>query len=144
MAGTFTVTYDEGFDGEGIQRGLKKILVDWVSDASAGNVVITTRKIVGELIKLVTDPGATAPTDNYDVVITDEEGVDVLAACVTTGRAADRDTANSEQVYFFVENLDASPLASSVHPVVCDALTITISNAGNSKVGQLILYYRPG
>ncbi len=144
MAGTSTVTYDNGEDGAGIQCGIRKIIIDWVSDASDGTCVITTRKIVGSLIKAVTDPGATAPTDNYDINITDPEGVDVLAVCIAAGRLADRDTANSEQAYFFVENLDASALASSVHPVVCDPLTITITNAGNSKLGQLILYYRPG
>jgi hypothetical protein len=143
MAGTSTVTYDDGIDGAGFQGGIRKILVDWVSDASDGTCVIVTRKIVGELVRGVTDPGATAPTDNYDIVITDEEGVDVLAACVAAGRLADRDTANSEQAYFFVENVDASPLATSRHPVVCDKLTITVTNAGNSKLGQLILYYRP-
>ncbi len=144
MAGSASViTYDDGIDGAGFQGGIRKVLIDWTSDASDGTCVITTRKIVGQLIKAVTDPGATAPTDNYDIVITDEEGVDVLAACVAAGRLADRDTANSEQAYFFVENVDAAPLASSVHPVVCDKLTISIAAAGNSKLGQLILYYRP-
>lgn len=119
---------------------VRKIVADWVSDDTTGGVAGTTKKISGTLIKGVTDPGAAAPTDNYDIAITDEEGVDVLAVCQST--LANRDTANSEQVYFLVLDAAGTPLAQSLHPVVSDKLTITISNAGNSKNGQLILYYR--
>ncbi len=144
MAGSsMSFTYDDGADGAGLAAGIRKILVAWTSDDTTGAVTGTTRKIVGSLIKGVTDPSATAPTDNYDIVITDEEGVDVLAACPVAGRLADRDTANSEQAYFFVLNADTAPLSMAVHPVVCDALTIAVTNAGNSKTGQLVLYYRP-
>ena len=143
MAGSsMTFTYDDGIDRAGAYGGIRKVLVDWTSDSATGAVTGTTDKIVGALIKGVTDPGSVAPTDNYDIVITDEEGVDVLGSCVAAGRLADRDTATSEERYFFVENADAAPLAMGVHPVVCDKLTIAVTNAGNSKTGQLILYYR--
>ncbi len=135
MAGSsVTFTYDE-------TGPIKKIIADWVSDDAAGTASSTTKKIVGRLIKGVTDPGATAPSANYDITITDEEGVDVLAACIAAGRLDNRHTSTSEQVYFFVLNQDGTPLATSVHPVVCDKLTISIANAGNSKLGQLILYW---
>lgn len=145
MAGSaMTFTYDDGFDGAGNFGGVKKVLVSWTSDDATGAVTGTTRKIVGHLIKGVTDPGSAAPTDNYDIVITDEEGVNVLASCIAASTLADRDTANSEEVYFFLKNADASPLSMPAYPVVCDALTIAIAAAGNSKTGQLILYYKPG
>lgn len=135
MAGSsMTFDYDE-------TGPIKKIICDWVSDSATGAVSGTTRKIVGHLIKGVTDPGGTAPTDNYDIAITDEEGVDVLAACA--GTLANRDTANTEEVYFFVKTADVAPLSISVHPAVCDILTIAVTNAGNSKNGQLILYWKP-
>lgn len=137
---SMTFTYDDGSDGAGVFGGIKRILVDWVSDSATGAVSGTSRKIVGELIKGVTDPGTPAPTDNYDINITDEDGVDVLAACKKG--LADRDTANSEQQYFLLLNDDTAPLSMAKHPVVCDQLTIAITNAGNSKAGQLILYYR--
>lgn len=136
MAGSsMTFTYDE-------TNGIRKIIADWVSDSATGAVTGTSKKIVGELIRGVTDPGTPAPTDNYDIVITDEEGVDVLSNVIAASTLADRDTANSEENYFFVKNKDASPLSMPVFPVVCDQLTIAITNAGNSKAGQLILYYR--
>lgn len=141
MAGsTMTFTYDDGVDGGGCRSRVRKVIIDWLSDDASGAVTGTTRKVCGRLVKAVTDPGSAAPTDNYDIDITDEEGVDVLAVCVAAGRLQNRDTANSEQVYFFAENLDAAPLASSAAPIVCDKLTVAITNAGNAKTGQLILY----
>jgi hypothetical protein len=146
MAGSsMTFTYDDGVDGAGKHGGIKKVLIDWTSDDSTGAVSGTTRKIVGTLVKGVTDPGSTAPTDNYDINITDEEGLDVLLPCRTAGNLGDlmnRDTSNTEQVHFLVLTNDASPLGTSVHPVVCDKLTVAVTNAGNSKTGQLILYYK--
>ncbi len=143
MAGSSTVVYDNGQDRTGLHGSIRKIVIDWVSDASDGTCTILLEKISGELIKGVTNPGATAPTASYDIVITDEESVDVLAACVAAGRLGDRHTSTSEQAYFFVEDFNTAPLAKGVHPVVCDKLTVAITNAGNSKVGRLVLYYRP-
>lgn len=130
MAASITFTYDRG------PGPVKRIIADWTSAADGSATATTTVKASGRLVKGTTDPGATAPTDNYDITVKDDEGVDVLAACQTG--LADRDTANSEEQYFLVK--DAAPLAQSVHPVVCSPLTIVIANAGDSKQGQLILF----
>lgn len=135
MAGSsWTFTYDRG------PGPIKRVIADWVSDASDGTVTATATacKIVGRLIKAITDPGSVAPTDNYDITMTDDEGVNVLSAC--QGTLADRDTANTEEQYFLVKDLAGTPLAQSIHPVVCSALTFAIANAGNSKTGQVILF----
>lgn len=138
MAGSaMTFTYDDGVDGAGHRGQIRKIIVDWTSDDTTGAVSGESRKIVGELIKGVCDPSATAPTDNYDIAITDEEGVDVLGSSFTA--LGNRDTTNTEAVYF---GLTDGTLNTSAFPVVCDKLTVAITNAGNSKLGQLILYYR--
>lgn len=142
MAGSvMTFTYDDGSDRTGQRAGVRKILVDWTSDSATGAVSGTTDKIVGMLIKGVTDPGATAPTDNYDIDITDEEGANVLANSFAT--LANRDTANTETAYFNLTDTLGTPSPIAAYPVVCDKLTIAVTNAGNSKVGQLILYYLP-
>ena len=138
MAMTFT--YDDGIDPVGRAANVCKVIADWTSDGS-GNASGTTRKVVGELIKGVTDPGSPAPTDNYDIVVTDEEGVNVLAAC--DDDLIDRDTTTTEEVYFLLKDHAGSPLAQSLRPAVCDKLTITVSNAGNATKGQLILYVNP-
>ena len=134
MAGSsMTFTYDE-------VGTVRKIIAAWTSDDAAGTASGTTKKIVGTLIKGVTDPGAAAPTDNYDIVITDAEGVNVLGNCLDD--LVDRDTANTEEVYFGVSNLAAADAGGNFPPVVCDLLTISVTNAGNSKTGQIILYFR--
>ena len=134
MAGSsMTFTYDRG------PGPIKRIIADWLSDDATGAVSgTTTVKAIGRLIKGVTDPGSAAPTDNYDIAITDDESVDVLAACQST--LANRDTATSEQAYFLLLDTAGTPLAQSVHPVVCSVLTVAVTNAGNAKTGQLILY----
>ena len=140
MAEATKITYDDGYDRIDYLGGIRKITIDWQSTAG-GAATITTDKIVGMLIKAVTNPGDAAPTDNYDIAITDEEGADVLGNVQST--LANRDTANTEEVYFFEKNADATPTATGVHPVVCDRLKVAITNAGDTKNGRIVIYYAP-
>lgn len=119
MAMSCTITEDT-------QGPIKKIKFEWVS-ATDGTATGTTKGTYnGEIIELVTDPGATAPTDNYDITINDADGNDVLA-----GAGADRDTANTEY-----------KLRSALGCVCNSTLTLNITNAGDSKVGTAYLYIR--
>lgn len=129
-------TYDNGADQTGKVRGVRRVIASWTSDSSGNDS--GTVKLVGTLVKAVTNPGSAAPTDNYDITLTDDDGVNVLTACQRT--LLDRDTANSEEVYFFV--LDGAPLAQSVHPVVCGNITVAVANAGSAKNGTISLYLR--
>jgi hypothetical protein len=140
MAGTVTFTYDLGDDGKGLLTGMRVVIVDWTSDAS-GNATGTSIKLAGMMLKAVTIPGTagSAPTDNYDIDITDSDTVNVLTACKTG--LHDRDTANTEETYLFVVNQDTTPLSMGRGPVVCDALTVAITNAGNAKSGRIKLTY---
>lgn len=141
MAGSsMTFEYDNGYGVNGVPGGVRKVIATWTSDDATGAVTGTTSRIVGSLVKAVTDPGAAAPTDNYDIDITDDYSVNVLAACKTG--LGNRDTANTEETYFFLLNADTSPLSMPQQPVVCSPLTISITNAGNSKNGVLVLFYR--
>lgn len=120
-AGTVAVT-------EEAQGPTKKVAFVWTSSAGGAADGASTRSYNGQIVRLVTVPsgGGTAPTDNYDVTVADDDGVDVLM-----GAGADRDTANTEQV-----------LASSLGYVANDALTLHVTNAGNAKAGTVILYVR--
>ena len=143
MAGSsVTFTYDDGGDGIGLTGSIRQVIIDWVSDSATGAASGTSHKIVGTLIKAVTIPGAggSAPTDNYDITLSDGNVTDFLANCKTG--LANRDTANTEEVYFFLVDQDSSPLSLAARPVVCDTLAVAISNAGNTKTGRIILYYR--
>lgn len=144
MAGSATtVTYDDGNDRAGRHGLVRKVTVAWTSDSGTGAVSVNVGKIVGRLVKGVTVPGAggVAPTDNYDINVTDAAGVDVLAGCKLG--LMNRDTANTEEQYFLLLNNDTSALSMAVHPAVCDELTVAVTNAGNSKQGTVILYYLP-
>ena len=137
MAGSsMTFTYDRGYDGGGVLGRYSRVIADWVSDDATGAVTGTSRKIVGHLVKAVTDPGSPAPSANYDIALTDDASADILAN--TDATLANRHTTTSETVEFFVKN--AAAAAMNRGPVVCSTVTIAITNAGNSKAGQIILY----
>ncbi len=117
---------------ENIVQNFQKITFAWTSVDGTGDAgkaqKTTTKYYTGELARLITDPGATAPTDDYDVVINDDDGFDALL-----GAGANRDAVNTEQV-----------LASSLGCVVNSKLTLSITNAGNAKVGTVYLYIKSG
>lgn len=128
MAGSTTVThYNTGH--------VRKVVVDWVADASDGSVPNTTLpRFEGRLLELTTNPGSTAPTDNYDLSLIDEEGADRLQ-----GLGANRDTANTESVPIVYSG-------STVHPPVglWEDLSLRFANNSvNSATGRVILIYGP-
>lgn len=144
MAGSsMTFTYDDGADGAGYRGSIRKVIAEFLTDDATGSVAGTTRKIVGELIKIVTDPGTAAPSANWDVVLTDEEGVDLSVHLSDAAIAAliARHASNTEETYLPLED-EAGTARIALWPVVCDKLTITVNNGGNAKNGQIILYYR--
>lgn len=131
MAGTLTTTQPQRFANSGISRHV----IGWTSDAS-GNVTGDTPTIQGTLLRVVFNPGATAPTDNYDVTLTDPAGIDVLA-----GQGTDLDTATSTDVAPLMPATDGTT-TTAVPRVLNDVLSLSISNAGNAKTGEIILYVR--
>lgn len=84
----------------------------------------------GIIVRVITDPSATAPTDNYDIVLTDATGIDVM-----NGQLANRDTANTESAVPLVDNVDA--IYGQAYAF--GNLTITVSNAGDSKIGDIYI-----
>ena len=119
MAGTVTVTVHAWRDNIIIE---KHALVADSSDASVPNSTIKRRDGWG-IAWVTNDPGATAPTDNYDQVINNDVGGDVMG-----GALANRDTSVTEQ---------AIPLAGStpwVPPLYCDHTLVTTNNAVNSAI----------
>ena len=137
MAGSSTtVTYDQGGSGR-----IEKVLIDFTTDDTSGSVAVTTRKISGKLIKIVTDPGAAAPSANWDVVLTDEEGVDLSVHMDDVAIAAliARHTTTTLETYLPLEDTAGTGRVAA-WPVICGKLTVTVNNAGNSKTGQIIIY----
>lgn len=110
---------------------LRKVVFTWkctdagvVADqTAAGQINKTTQKFTGRIIRFITDP-VDGPTDNYDVVVLDDDGYDVLM-----GAGADRHTTLTQQV-----------LESSLGCCYSSQLRLNIAAAGNAKSGIVILY----
>ena len=116
MAGTVTVE-------ESSFEGVCRIKWAWTSAAGGNADLVTAKSYFGEVVSLLTNPGATAPTADYDITITDADGYDVLQ-----GAGANRHTTNTEQTV---------PTAKSI---AFGALTLNVTNAGAAKEGVAILY----
>jgi hypothetical protein len=129
-SGTATLAISK-YDALG-PAGVLAYRIAWTCDA-AGRVTLSTQAIAGTITKLVTNPGATAPTDNYDILLNDEDGADVLNA-----KGQNRDTANTEVVAPMIGDGTTTNQLVDVNGV----LTLLITNAGNAKNGELILYVR--
>lgn len=111
--------------------GTLKLIWDWVGDNANGSVpsAQTADTITGYVLLGETNPGAAAPTDNYDIVVTNEEGTDIFG-----GELMNRDTANNEQAVPLVGNAYGPRFVNS-------KLTMTLTNNSvNSATGRLILY----
>lgn len=126
MAAIVTVTRDPRRSPNS-GKNFERIVIDWTS-AADGSATQLIENLYGWLIKAVTDPGATAPTDNYDITLVDENSIDAAESMLVN-----RDTANTETVY---------PVATgAVTPVfLCGSHTFTLANAGDSKQGRLVIY----
>jgi len=105
---------------------IKKIKFAWTSTAGGAASDTTVNAYSGKILGLATVPGAApdAPTPDYDITVTDEDGMDVLM-----GGGANRHTTNTEYV-----------LSTSLGAVANDKLTINVAAAGAAKKGVAYLY----
>ena len=104
-----------------------KIKAVWLSDDATGAVSgVIASDVVGKPMLLTTVPGTAglAPDDNYDITITDENGIDILA-----GLGANRDIATTEHV------IDTAGMLFTV----ATSLTLNVTNAGNANGGTVYL-----
>jgi len=81
-------------------------------------------KIKGDIIRIVTNPSATAPTASYDAWLNDKDGVDICG-----GNLTDRSATLTEQYIPTV-------------PIHIDGeITLSIANAGDGKAGEIEIYF---
>jgi len=108
---------------------VKKVKVAWTSDDTTGAVSGTTTNVYsGRILGAITVPGAggVQPSNLYDIAVNDSDSVDVAL-----GALIDRSNAATQ----FVAEASMAGLASS-------KITVSVTNAGNSKQGTLYLYIR--
>lgn len=125
-----TVTYQR-------HSSIKVAVVDWVSDGAGA--ATATVDLDGQILKVVTNPGTAAPTDDYDITILDEDGIDIVQ-----GLLANRDTINSEEVYPYKLITVGGTGTDRIHQPIYHAgpVTFTVANAGASKAGIARIYWR--
>ena len=110
---------------------IEKVTTSWTADDSDGSIPTLSIPLNGWLIKTVTNPGSTAPTDNYDITLTDPED-SALDAAVST--IINRDTANTEQVYNVASGAVTPILLAGTYGVAI------AGNSVNSATGKIIFY----
>jgi len=125
-AGTVTQTYVQK------TNNVSCLTYSWTADASAHTVPATasTVAIDGYVILVVTNPDDdTAPTDQYDITLTDADSCDVMG-----GTLADRSDTNTEQAVPKIGNVYGGRWVSGI-------LTLNISNNSvNSAAGTVAVY----
>ncbi len=109
------------------------VTVAWLGASSNGAFTdyVVSNLAGGFLMKVVTDPGTTAPTDNYDIELDDASGIDALI-----GQLANRDTTTTEAVY--------PVTASGQLPVFMEAGSYTLkisNNSVGSATGVIKMYF---
>jgi len=130
MAGSAT-TYRK----ERLNSVIEKLIFSFTSDDGTGAIAsaITVGPVNGYITKVVTNPGSTAPTDNYGITLSDSDGCDVLG-----GAGSNRDTVNSEHL---------TPLVGGAYiPCRVDSV-LTFAATGNSvndATGEVIVYVDKG
>lgn len=103
---------------------------DFTSDA-AGDADCTAQIITGYVVDVETDPGAAAPTADWNLELL-RNGGDIMG-----GATLDRHTSTTE---------NAAPLRSSIpYPALCtnDTITPDITDAGNAKTGSFTVFVQP-
>ncbi len=117
----------------GDRRALTLWTIPWITAADGSSYTETFGPVIGVPLRFITDPTTPAPSDNYDITLTDPWGFDILA-----GRGADRDTATTESFTPLAAGSDGTN-AAPMPVAVFGNLTLTISNTGPSRAGTAYL-----
>lgn len=114
-----------------VNSDVKYIDFDWVADDTDGSVPTTDSVHVadGYVILVVTDPGTTKPSDNYDITLKDSLGVDVMG-----GALDNRDDTLTEQA---VPTIGSAQGGRYVAGVLTFGLT---GNTVNDATGKCRVY----
>ena len=93
---------------------------------------VTSMDITGWIHEVETDPdGTTAPTASYDITLLNSNSRDVMG-----GSLANRSNSSTEMVKPVIDSIQQKAWNDG-------PLTITITAAGTSKKGEILIYYEP-
>lgn len=130
MAAVVTDTYERNINGT-----IHKVTLSWTTHTD-GSATKTTDPLTGTIVGITYNPGSTTPSDNYDMTLSDEDGFDVLS-----GQGANLDQSTTTRIVPGVPFKDGT--TTSLAPVaVHGTLALSITNAGDTKNGTLVIYLR--
>jgi len=134
--GTVSITQQKFV--EDALRPVRRATFAWTSTAGGAAGDTSLFKVSGEILKVQFIPGTSSnqPTDLYDVTITDENSVDILA-----GQGANLSNSANSQVIPGIPLKDGTTTSVGLM-TVDDYLTLSVTNAGNAKSGTVIVFYR--
>lgn len=112
------------------------VVITWVGDASDGSVPTKTVGLYGYVEKVVTNPGSTAPTANYDIALGDpsDSALDALATAL-----ANRHTTTTEQVLPRIAGTIGT--VSSFPPFLSGDYTVAVTNNSVASASGTIEIY---
>lgn len=130
MAAVSTITYTEKM----ISNNVGVITFTCTADSTDGTYLSTVsndKDIEGYVFLVITNPGATGPTDDTtDIVLNDADGIDIMG-----GEMTDVDETDSEQFVPLVNSVFGSRYVKGVlTPVITN-------NAVNSAVIVISIYF---
>ena len=134
--GTLTIVSDTRMRIPGGSRAVRVIEWDWLSHTTGAcsDTADVVYNVTGTVIGLhsIPETAGTIPSDNYDVVINDAQGCDIL-----NGAGTDlNQTLTSVECYRFpADYLNTGPIF-----IVDQDLTLVVSNGGSVKGGVIRLY----
>ena len=123
-AGSITYVYTP------VNSWLSSLTFTWTAATGGAVTAKAGPAIDGMVILVETNPGSTAPTDNYDLTLTDSGGADVMG-----GSLANRDSTTTER---------AMPLQNGNYTGVPVHGPLTLNISGNSvsaATGTVTVYF---
>lgn len=108
------------------QHGYQKISFLYVTHTDGTATGETTGDYSGKIAYVISDPGATAPTEGWDFQIQNEDNFDLL-----NGAGTDRSASITEYLHGDKDGLGCA---------VKEKLTLEVENAGNTKGGTVVVY----
>ena len=107
---------------------VKRVIFDITADSADGSVdaIDLEQGLDGFLLRLATVPGSPAPSSNYDLTLTNADGVDMLQ-----GVGANRSSSAAQDARIVYSG-------TANHPVVAPSDQLTLNVANNSEAGAAI------
>lgn len=121
-----------------VRSACTRYVVSWTSDASGNATETVSLSQPGELIGVTFVPGTSGsqPSANYDVTANDAYGVDTFA-----GQGANLSNSTATMVQPCIPAKDGTTTSTTPRPVD-GAITVAVTNAGNTKSGTIVLWVR--